>query len=254
MPAQLVPAASPIHQLIVSVPYDVFLEKTTLTTDIDATGDSKGVTVTFYAQFPKDSSQIAATPRCSLVVTWPCYIESVYWFNDTTLEYTYGGQTYYESCFYGSYELMLNPYYTSAATSKAASETRAQTTAKAASEKQAQTTSPSPTPAVPATQSCQVISYKLFCFFDILIRVPYIGPSDCDATFDALKRKAVAGVELSEWACENENGFIRLRFDLSGKSGFVDEILQSRYPSVDGFNCGICSASNAPMSNSSCHQ
>jgi len=222
MATRLVLTTCSIHQLIVYVPYGVVLEKATLTTN-RRHGRFKRHFRHILCALSTDPSVTHATPLCSLIATWPSDVNYVYWFNETTLEYELGDQTYYESCYYGSYTLMSNPYYTPPETIAAVSAT------------------PSPSPK-PATQSCQVTAHVFWCAFSILIRVPYIGPSDCNATYDALESGTGAEAALTNWKCVKENGFIRLWFNAAGKSENINAALQSRYPSVNDFNCPYCNA------------
>jgi hypothetical protein len=96
------------------------------------------------------------------------------------------------------------------------------------------TPTPTPTP-TPATQSCTTVNHGFWCAYSILIRVPYIGPSDCDATYNALEWSA--GAEVSNWQCVKEDGYIRLWFNGDGDVGDINSALESRYPSVNRFNC-----------------
>ena len=128
MATRLVLTTCSIHQLIVYVPYGVVLEKATLTTN-RRHGRFKRHFRHILCALSTDPSVTHATPLCSLIATWPSDVNYVYWFNETTLEYELGDQTYYESCYYGSYTLMSNPYYTPPATIAAASATFAFTKA-----------------------------------------------------------------------------------------------------------------------------
>jgi len=197
-----------------------------LTTDIDVTGDSESdISATFYALFPEDPSQIYEVPRCGLIAKWPSNVTDVYWYDDTSLRYEYNCKTYSETCFDGSYTSMLNPYFTPPATVEPTA-TQSQT--------------PESTPDMQATQSCQITQHFLWCTYSILIRVPYIGPSDCDATYHALEDFNAANAEISNWQCVEENGYIRLWFNSEGSSDDINNALKKRYPSVNDFNCGDC--------------
>ena len=96
-------------------------------------------------------------------------------------------------------------------------------------------TTPTPTPTPQqATQSCTTKDHNWFLSYSILIRVPYAGPNDCDATYHALEHT----VPISSWQCVNEDGNIRLWFNAYYDQGdAISRILQSRYPTVNSFNC-----------------
>ena len=85
-----------------------------------------------------------------------------------------------------------------------------------------------------ATQSCHVTYHSFWVFYSILIRVPYGGPTDCDATYHALESAA----PISIWQCVEKNGEIQLWFNtMVNSAGGINHALESRYPSVDSFNC-----------------
>jgi len=168
-------------------------------------------------------------PGCGLVGQWPSNITDVFWY-DNTLKYELNGHTYCESCFDGSYTSMLNPYYIPP------------TTVAAVKPSGAQSSTPEPTPQKQTTQSCQVTQHGLWCAYSILIRIPYIGSSDCDATYHSLEDFSQANAEISNWQCIKEpgNGYIRLWFNSEGSSDDINNALKGRYPSVDDFNCPDC--------------
>ena len=223
-----------VHQLIVSLVPEHFSERERNHTNnrgIDVSGHS----ATFYALFPQDSSAMTESPECELSAEWPSSVTDVFWFNRTSLYYVCSKETFFESCRVGSYGETVNPYYSPAPTI-APSPTH-NPAPSPPPEKPTQAPAPSPSP---ATQSCQTTNHGWWCAFSILIRVPYIGPSDCDATYHALED--TAGDDLTNWQCIEENGFIRLWFNAA--NGFVDGnqesingALESRYPTVNRFNC-----------------
>ena len=110
---------------------------------------------------------------------------------------------------------------------------------------------PSPTP---ETQSCHSTCHGLWASYSILIRVPFGGKSDCDATFNAIdhggpliwqggrQTNAWPAVPISNWQCVNEDGNIRLWFNAApGQSDAINPALEWRYPNVaGGFNCPDC--------------
>jgi hypothetical protein len=83
---------------------------------------------------------------------------------------------------------------------------------------------------------CKVTNFILWDMFDIVIGVPWIGPSDCDATYHALE-DATWGITL--WTCERTpEGYIDVLFNCSDLEGEdIDVALQSRYPKAGGFSC-----------------
>ena len=73
--------------------------------------------------------------------------------------------------------------------------------------------------------------------YSIYIGVPYGGKSDCDATYTALKHS----MALSNWQCVEKDGNIQLYFNVP-EDNFtygdkINAVLESRYPSVNSFNC-----------------
>jgi len=97
-----------------------------------------------------------------------------------------------------------------------------------------------------ATQSCHCYDHGFFESYSILIRVPYIGPQDCDDTYKALENGGPlvdnnfewSSVQLSNWQCVKSGGNIQLWFNtLEGSGSDINKALESRYPSVDSFNC-----------------
>ena len=96
------------------------------------------------------------------------------------------------------------------------------------------------------TQSCKCTDHGFYESYSILIRVPYIGSKDCDATYNALENGGPwvngqhqwSAVSISNWQCVEENGNIRLWFNSAEGSGSdINAALESRYPTVDSFNC-----------------
>jgi hypothetical protein len=94
----------------------------------------------------------------------------------------------------------------------------------------------STTPPSPPTASCHGTDHFLWVSYSVYVGVPYIGPSDCDATYHALED---ATWDVTNWQCVEKNGNIQLWFNLPGADApDLNGILQSRYPSVaGGFNC-----------------
>jgi hypothetical protein len=90
-----------------------------------------------------------------------------------------------------------------------------------------------PTPTPTPSSSCGVVNSVLFDTFVIVIATPYVGPSDCDATYHALESKTW-GITL--WKCERTTyDYILLMFncvDLEGQD--ISVILNSRYPHAIG--------------------
>lgn len=190
---------------------------------VQGDGTSDRISATIYADFPNDPSATMATPGCGLIVSWPDSIRSVYWMNDTALTYTDGDQTFFQNCFEESDGLMDNPYFIPPESVAASS-----------------TTAPPPAP-TRATQSCHGVDHQFWCAYDILIRVPYIGSADCDLTYHALEDYKKANAELTNWHCEEQDGFIHLYFNANVNVAKLNSALEQRYPSVDSFNCGACS-------------
>ena len=87
-----------------------------------------------------------------------------------------------------------------------------------------------------ATQSCHAYDHGIFISFDILIRVPYGGKDDCDATYHSLEDWTHS---VTSWKCLNNNGYVQLYFNAANWNigDNVNAALSSRYPSVDSFNC-----------------
>jgi len=98
-----------------------------------------------------------------------------------------------------------------------------------------------------ATQSCTATNHAFFVSYSVLIRVPYGGKSDCDATFHALTNAGPIiavqdyewdAVPLTNWQCVESNGNIQLWFNCAGGQGSdINSALESRYTSVGEFNC-----------------
>jgi hypothetical protein len=98
------------------------------------------------------------------------------------------------------------------------------------------------------TQSCHCTDHGFFQSYSVLIRVPYGGKADCDATYNALENGGPwsndcgchqwSAVSISNWQCVNKGGNIQLWFNSAEGSGSdINAALESRYPSVDRFNC-----------------
>ena len=87
-----------------------------------------------------------------------------------------------------------------------------------------------------ATQSCHAYDHGIYISFDVLIRVPYGGKDDCDATYHSLEDNTHS---ISRWKCLNNNGYVQLYFNTANWNigDNVNAALSSRYPSVDNFNC-----------------
>ena len=87
------------------------------------------------------------------------------------------------------------------------------------------------------TQSCHAENNILFVTYSVLIRIPYAGKDDCDATHKALQdvTNSITGFE-----CKRDiKGYIYLSFNTANWFYALDinNALESRYPSVDEFNC-----------------
>ena len=86
-----------------------------------------------------------------------------------------------------------------------------------------------------ATQSCQARDNLFWVSYSIYIGVPYGGPDECDGTYNNLEDEVT---NISDWQCVEENGNIRLWFNAEGGNGSgISAVLESLYPSVNGFNC-----------------
>jgi hypothetical protein len=87
-----------------------------------------------------------------------------------------------------------------------------------------------------ATQSCHATDHGIYIAYDVLIRVPFGGKADCDATYHSLEDNTHS---VSGWKCLNNNGDVQLYFNTANWSegDNVNTALSSRYPSVDSFNC-----------------
>lgn len=95
------------------------------------------------------------------------------------------------------------------------------------------TSSPVSPPTVVATQSCTSHNHGVFNSYSVLIGVPFLGPSQCDATFTALEQALI-----TNWQCVEENGEVRLWFNAPiGKSSYINSQLETVYPQVNNFNC-----------------
>jgi len=98
-----------------------------------------------------------------------------------------------------------------------------------------------------STQSCHATSHGWYVSYSVLIRVPFGGKSDCDATFKAIHggRKFTSEqslewdpVLISNWQCVESNGNIQLWFNSpDDQSSNINTALSSCYPTVDNFNC-----------------
>lgn len=94
---------------------------------------------------------------------------------------------------------------------------------------------PAPAPPAPATQSCTATDHGAWVSYSVLIRIPYRGAKDCDDTYHALED---ADGLITNWQCVEKGGFIQLWFNTEyGDSYLINPALESRYPSVDSFNC-----------------
>ena len=90
-------------------------------------------------------------------------------------------------------------------------------------------------PPQPATQSCHAKDHYYWVSYSVLIGVPYIGPNDCDKTYHALES---ATISLSNWQCVEKDGNIQLWFNAFPNYGStISSTLESRYPTVNSFNC-----------------
>jgi hypothetical protein len=87
-----------------------------------------------------------------------------------------------------------------------------------------------------ATQSCHAINHGWWISYDVLIRVPFGGKEDCDATYKSLEDNTHS---ITNWHCENKDGYIHLYFNTAHfhLGDEVSNALKSRYPSVNSFNC-----------------
>jgi hypothetical protein len=181
------------------------------------------MSVTFYALFPQDSSATFATPGCSLVAQWPSSVTDVYWFNETSLYYEYDGDgdTYYDSCFSGSYGQMINPYYAPPASISASTTTP--------------TSTPGPTK---PTTDCSLTDHELWIAWSVWIPIPYAGANNCDELYKDIER----GVDLTDWQCVEKDLDIQLWFNTPtlGDHNYgntIDPIIDSHYKGVTS-TCG----------------
>jgi hypothetical protein len=87
------------------------------------------------------------------------------------------------------------------------------------------------------TQSCRASDHDLWISYSVLIRIPYIGPADCDLTYHALTKDATAFI--TNWQCIEKDSNIQLYFNTPHGSfgGSINKALESRYPTVNSFNC-----------------
>ena len=86
-----------------------------------------------------------------------------------------------------------------------------------------------------ATQSCHATDHYWWVSYSVLIRVPYGGAKDCDDTYHALES---ATASISNWQCVEKGGNIQLWFNAFPNYGSaINGALESRYPSVNSFNC-----------------
>ena len=86
----------------------------------------------------------------------------------------------------------------------------------------------------PNTSTCDTTSNFLWESLSILIGVPYGGPQACDNTYYALES---ATSSVSNWQCVEENGYIRLWFNvINNAADAVNSALGSQYQDVS-FNC-----------------
>jgi hypothetical protein len=95
-----------------------------------------------------------------------------------------------------------------------------------------------------ATQSCHITDHGFYMSYSILIRVPYIGRADCDATYNAIEYGGLNNnppwyeSQISNWQCIEKGGYIQLWFNRAdGLSTDINTALEWCYPSVDKFNC-----------------
>jgi hypothetical protein len=91
-----------------------------------------------------------------------------------------------------------------------------------------------------AVQSCHATDEPLWTNYSVWIGVPYIGPSDCDDTYSALDNN----VGVDGWQCVESGGGIQLWFSVMavgasavGQGATINSVLESRYPTVNSFNC-----------------
>ena|SRR5277367_6008841 len=86
-----------------------------------------------------------------------------------------------------------------------------------------------------ATQSCHATDHFWWVSYSVLVRVPYSGAKDCDDTYHALES---ATASISNWQCVEKDGNIQLWFNAFPNYGSdINAALESRYPSVNSFNC-----------------
>lgn len=86
-----------------------------------------------------------------------------------------------------------------------------------------------------ATQSCHSHDHFLFTSYSVRIGVPYISAKNCDDTYHALES---ATISIANWQCVESDGDIQLWFNCINCTGDdINNALESRYPSVDRFNC-----------------
>lgn len=92
-----------------------------------------------------------------------------------------------------------------------------------------------PTP-TPPTQSCHATNHGLFNSYSVLIRVPFLGSTQCDITYNILE----SWIPISNWQCVQASGnYVQLWFNaVINKSGQINGALEQVYPHVvGGFNC-----------------
>ena len=92
-----------------------------------------------------------------------------------------------------------------------------------------------PSPERRADQSCSATDHFFWVSYSVWIGVPYIGQTDCDATYHEIYNDVG---EITNWQCVEEDGYIRLWFNtVEGHSSDINYALRQRYPSVNDFGC-----------------